>query len=184
MAFTYPAGHEWRVLVSNSEPGMLIWWPMQEADTGKPVLAFVLREESDVIANLPESVRGTVYLEWRFGLFGPQTDEGKTVAYLAALLKTPGGISETNVNVLHLDEETCSAIDAEEPIILILVGDSKKIERQILFPLSPDFKKMIRQALQMFRTEPWTDEEYDAVKAAFQESLPLDHAWALLGQKR
>lgn len=184
MAFTYPTGYEWRVLISNSQPGTLIWWPMQEMETGKPVLAFILREESEVIENLPESTHGTVYMEWRFGLLGLETGEGKVVAYLEAMLRTPGGVSETNVNVLHLDEETLSAIDTQEPIVLILVGDSKKIERQLMFPPSPDFKAMVKQAMQIFERDPWTDEEYDAVKAMFEQSMPIDEAWELLGQRR
>jgi len=156
---------------------------MQEAETGKPVLAFVLREESEVIRGLPKSRHGTVYVEWRFGLFGLRTDRGRVVAYLAAMVKTPGGISETNINVLHLDEETISVIEAEDPLVLIFIGDSRQVERQILVPVSKNFGPMIERALWIFQDDPWTDKDYDEAKAHFQETMTLEEAWRMAGRR-
>jgi hypothetical protein len=153
---------------------------MQDPESGRPTLVFILREESEVIQNLPQT-RGSVFVEWRFGLFGLQTSDGKLVTFLDVMVRTPGGISEGNINVLHLDEGMISIIEAEDPIVLALVGDSGKIERQLVFPVSKTFKTMVGSALQVFKEDPWTDAEYDAVKAHFQETTTLEEAWRMVG---
>jgi hypothetical protein len=182
MPFTYPPGHEWRVVIAHSPPGTLFWLPMRDPETGRVALVFVLREDSDVIQSLPQA-RGSVFVEWRFGLFGLQTQEGKVVAFLDVMVKTPGGISEANINVLHMDEETISIVEAEDPITLVFFGDSGKVERQVIFPVKKTFRKLIETALQLFREDPWTDAEYDAVKAHFQDTTTLEEAWEMVGQK-
>lgn len=183
--FAYPPGFEWLVVLAHSRPGALIWLPLREARTGELNFAFVLREESDIIENLPTTKTKGVILEWRFGVFKLPIpgDEDRSIAFVEVMIRTPGGIAEANVNVLHLDDEMIEILDDGKPLLLAFVGDSGTVERQLLFPESEKLDRVVKKALEIFRQDPWTDPEYDRVKAMFEKKFPLERVWDMLGRK-
>jgi len=183
--FAYPPGFEWLVVLASSQPGALIWLPMVDAKTREKQFAFALREESSVIENLPSTRTKGVILEWRFGVLGLPIpdDEDRTIAFVEVMIRTPGGISEANINVLHLHEDMIELLEAGKPLLLMFVGDSGRVERQLLFPESEQLYRVVKKALDAFEIDPWTDPEYNKVKARFEEKIPLDVIWTKMGKK-
>lgn len=179
-AFSYPSGFEWLVVLANSPPGTMMWMPLVDAKTGEHHIGFALREESSIIETLPSVKAGTAIVQWRYGVMGLETPGGKTVAFLDVMVKTPGGVSETNINVLHLDETMIETIAAEKPIIMLFVGDSGSVERRMLFPNATPLRVCVAKALEIFEADPWTDKDYDAVKKHFEETSTLEEIWDLL----
>jgi hypothetical protein len=181
--FSYPSGFEWLVVLANSPPGTMMWVPLIDARTGEHHIGFALREESAIIEGLPSTKAGTAIIEWRLGVLGLETSKGKTVAFLDVMIQTPGGIFETNINVLHLDETMIDTITAEKPIIMLFVGDSGRVERQVMFPNAAPLREVVEKALKVFETDPWTDKDYDAVKKHFEQTSTLEEIWNLLRRR-
>ena len=183
--FVYPAGHEWRTIIAHSVPGTMLWVPMHDPKAGTDHIVFAVREESQIIKSLPAMKSGSVVLEWRLGVMEMETEGGAVVAFAEVMLKTPGGVSEANVNVLHLDPDMIRAIRAENAIVLAFFGDSGSIERTIMFmgDHSKTFRSVIEVALGVFEREPWTDADYDEVKAHLESTMTVDQIWKRLGRK-
>ena len=179
--FAYPAGFDWLVVLASSPPGSMLWVPLVDAKTGENHIGFALREESSIIKSLPSAKPGTAIVHWRFGVLEITSPNGQKVAFLDVLVKTPGGIFETNINVLHLDEVTIETIESESPIIMLLIGDSGRVERQMLFPNAKPLKRVVEVALDRFAKDPWTDKDYDAVKKHFEENSSVEEIWDRLG---
>jgi hypothetical protein len=182
--FALPAGMAWLEYMKTGAPGTMIWEVMRQADSGDRSIAFIVREESPIIEALPAGLGGGVILEWRIGLLPVSVSSGRRVGFVPVMLRTPGGIAETNFNVLHLEQEDRPLLD--QPAILILVGDRGSAERSVLFPnlgqeaLAPS----ARGAIEIFEQEPWTDADYNEAKAIVERQLGLQELWAALGGRR
>jgi len=178
--FAYPEGMAWLPYMAHSQPGTMIWQPMKNATTGDLAFTFVLREESHVIEALPQLPAGGVLLEWRMGLMAVDVSSGKKVAMIVIVLRTPGGLCEVTVNALHLDEAALVMLD--DPIVLILVGDSGSVERSIMFPPSEELPGLLRLGRKIYEKHPWTDPDFDEAKRIFEQTTSLDQLWAQMGK--
>jgi hypothetical protein len=173
--FTYPAGSgfEWLTVLASSPPGTLLWLPLIDPVTSELHIGFALREESDIIENLPSTKAKTAIIEWRFGVLEMRAPSGKTVAFIEVIIRTPGGICEANINMLHLTSDMIESIEAESPVVVMFVGDSGRVERQMLFANAEPLRQVVEVAQGV----------YDAVKKHFEETSSVEEIWNRLGRK-
>jgi hypothetical protein len=128
-----PTGMEWLALLRTMPPGALIWGEGVHPESGDEYFIFALREESERIQRLPESMTGGVLLDVRMGIMNVETEGGQRVSYVPVLMKARD-LYETNFNVLHFDDHTMSLLG--QAYVILFVGDSGNVERSLWFPPS------------------------------------------------
>jgi hypothetical protein len=168
----------WLTFMAESPVGSMIWLPLEDADSGDLHFAFVIREESDVIEKLSKWNKNVI-LPWRFGVMGIEIPSGKLVAIIDAIVKTPGGIMESTINVLHFTDETVELL--KEGFVVLFVGDSGSVERTLIFPRPKEFLSIVDKAMDIFNEDPWDDDDFNQAKAYLESTTSVEELWKRMG---
>ena len=67
--------------------------------------------------------------------------------------------------------------------MVLFVGDSGSVERQVMFPGNGPINALIEKSLEVFEADPWTDQDYNEIKKQFEEVYSIEETWKRLGRK-
>lgn len=168
----------WLAYMQHAPPGTIIWLPLIDTESNKIHFCFIIREKSSIIQNLFTLPNGTIPLNWRMAVFNIEVARNKRVAFVELLVKIRGNLSETNINVLYVDDDVLESL--KQPVLLRFLGDSGQIERNVLFPPNPDLYRAVSLARDKFEQSSWTDEDFNYAKQIIEHDNSLSELWEKL----